>query len=88
MASAICYQPFARDLQINVTLLTLVTLLGKLRADGHVIRSNITCLITLLSQGTLLDTSDVTCSHRQMATLLEVTPTLLQVKYAIALKMR
>ena len=42
------HRPCTRDLQSNITLLTLVTLLGKSGADGHVIRSNITCLITLL----------------------------------------
>ena len=54
------HRPCARDLQSNVTLLMLVTLLGTSQADGHIIRSNVTCLITLLLQGTLLDTSDVT----------------------------
>ena len=64
MVSFHWHRPCACDLQSNVTLLTLVTLLGKSQADGHVIRSNITCLITLLSQGTLLDTSDVTMKSR------------------------
>ena len=54
------HRPCARDLQSNVTLLMLVTLLGKSRADGHVIRSNITCLITLLQVVVVVVVSHVT----------------------------
>ena len=54
------HRPCARDLQSNVTLLMLVTFLGKSRADGHVIRSNITCLITLLQVLVVVVVSDVT----------------------------
>ena len=43
-----------------VMLLMLVTLLGKSWADGHVIRSNITCLITLLQVVVVVVVSHVT----------------------------
>ena len=54
------HRPCARDLQSNVTLLMLVTLLGTSQADGHIIRSNVTCLITLLQVVVVVVASHVT----------------------------